>query len=30
MPQLKSRHSKSYKAFADQLDNIWLYGQGTL
>ena len=30
IPQLKSRHSKSYKAFADQLDNIWLYGQGTL
>jgi ligand-binding sensor domain-containing protein/AraC-like DNA-binding protein/DNA-binding NarL/FixJ family response regulator len=24
------RHSKSLKAFADQMDNIWLYGQGTL
>ena len=24
------RKSKSLKAFADQLDNIWLYGQGTL
>ncbi len=30
IPQLKNRHSKSYKAFADQLDNIWIYGQGTL
>ena len=30
IPQLKNRRSKSYKAFADQLDNIWLYGQGTL
>ncbi len=30
LPQLKNRRSKSYKAFADQLDNIWLYGQGTL
>ena len=26
----KLRHSKSLKAFADQMDNIWLYGQGTL
>jgi len=24
------RHSMSLKAFADQMDNIWLYGQGTL
>ena len=24
------RKSKSLKAFADQVDNIWLYGQGTL
>ena len=24
------RQSKSLKAFADQMDNIWLYGQGTL
>ena len=24
------RKSKSLKAYADQLDNIWLYGQGTL
>ena len=24
------RHSGSLKAFADQMDNIWLYGQGTL
>jgi ligand-binding sensor domain-containing protein/AraC-like DNA-binding protein/CheY-like chemotaxis protein len=24
------RRSKSLKAFADQMDNIWLYGQGTL
>lgn len=26
----KLRRSKSLKAFADQKDNIWLYGQGTL
>ena len=26
----KLRRSKSLKAFADQMDNIWLYGQGTL
>ena len=26
----KLRHTKSLKAFADQKDNIWLYGQGTL
>ena len=26
----KLRKSKSLKAFADQMDNIWLYGQGTL
>ena len=24
------RRTKSLKAFADQMDNIWLYGQGTL
>ena len=30
LPQLKQRRSKSFKAFADQKDNIWLYGQGTL
>lgn len=24
------RHSSTLKAFADQMDNIWLYGQGTL
>jgi len=24
------RHSPTLKAFADQMDNIWLYGQGTL
>jgi ligand-binding sensor domain-containing protein/AraC-like DNA-binding protein/DNA-binding NarL/FixJ family response regulator len=26
----KLRKTKSLKAFADQMDNIWLYGQGTL
>jgi len=26
----KLRRSKSLNAFADQMDNIWLYGQGTL
>jgi ligand-binding sensor domain-containing protein/AraC-like DNA-binding protein/DNA-binding NarL/FixJ family response regulator len=26
----KLRRTKSLKAFADQMDNIWLYGQGTL
>ena len=26
----KLRKTKSLKVFADQLDNIWLYGQGTL
>ena len=26
----KLRRSKSLKAFADQMDNIWMYGQGTL
>ena len=26
----KLRKSKSLKAFADQMDDIWLYGQGTL
>lgn len=29
-PMAKRRKNKSLKAFADQLDNIWLYGQGTL
>ena len=24
------RHTKSLRAFVDQMDNIWLYGQGTL
>lgn len=28
--QKKLRKSSSLKAFADQMDNIWLYGQGTL
>ena len=28
--QQRLRKSKSLKAFADQMDNIWLYGQGTL
>ena len=27
---LKNRRTKSLRAFADQMDNIWLYGQGTL
>lgn len=26
----KLRHTSTLKAFADQMDNIWLYGQGTL
>ncbi len=26
----KLRHTATLKAFADQMDNIWLYGQGTL
>jgi ligand-binding sensor domain-containing protein/AraC-like DNA-binding protein/DNA-binding NarL/FixJ family response regulator len=30
LPQLKNRRTKSLRAFADQMDNIWLYGQGTL
>lgn len=30
VPTLKNHRSKSLKAFADKLDNIWLYGQGTL
>ena len=30
VPSLKQRKSKSLKAFADQQDNIWLYGQGIL
>ena len=28
--QQRLRKSNSLKAFADQMDNIWLYGQGTL
>ncbi len=28
--QQKLRKSNTLKAFADQMDNIWLYGQGTL
>ena len=27
---MKLRRSKTLRAFADQMDNIWLYGQGTL
>ena len=30
LTQLKNRRTKSLRAFADQQDNIWLYGQGTL
>ena len=30
LEQLKNRRTKSLRAFADQQDNIWLYGQGTL
>ena len=30
LPELKRRKNKSLRAFADQMDNIWLYGQGTL
>ena len=30
LPTLKRRKNKSLKVYADQLDNIWLYGQGTL
>ena len=30
IPSLSNRKNKSLKAFADNLDNIWLYGQGTL
>ena len=30
LPSLKNKRTKSLKAFADQKDNIWLYGQGTL
>ena len=29
-PSVSPRKNKSLKAFADQQDNIWLYGQGTL
>lgn len=28
--KLKLRNTNTLKAFADQMDNIWLYGQGTL
>lgn len=28
--QQRLRKSKTLKAFADQMDNVWLYGQGTL
>ena len=30
LPTLKQRKNRSLKAFADQQDNIWIYGQGTL
>ena len=30
IPSLINRKNKSLKAFADKMDNIWLYGQGTL
>ena len=30
VPALQRRRTKSLKCFADQMDNIWLYGQGTL
>lgn len=30
LASLKRRKSKSLRAYADQMDNIWLYGQGTL
>ena len=30
LPTFKRHRMKSLKAFADQQDNIWLYGQGTL
>jgi ligand-binding sensor domain-containing protein/AraC-like DNA-binding protein/DNA-binding NarL/FixJ family response regulator len=30
IPELSNRKNKSLKAFADNQDNIWLYGQGTL
>ena len=29
-PLQKRKRNKSLRAFADQMDNIWLYGQGTL
>lgn len=29
-PMQKRKRNKSLKAFADQMDNIWLYGHGTL
>lgn len=30
LPSLRNHRIKSLRAFADQKDNIWLYGQGTL
>ena len=30
LPSLKNHRTKSLRAFADQKDNIWIYGQGTL
>ncbi len=30
LPMFKKRKNSSLKVFADQKDNIWLYGQGTL
>ena len=30
LASLKRRKNKSLRAYADQMDNIWLYGQGTL
>ena len=30
IPALRNHKTKSLRAFADQNDNIWLYGQGTL
>ncbi len=30
MPTQNRKRNKSLRAFADQMDNIWLYGQGTL
>ena len=30
IPSLGNRKNKSLRAFADKMDNIWMYGQGTL